>query len=331
MTKLATTQNMIDEYHASKQELPRGHLGASLIGHKCERYLWLSFRWAVTEKFEGRILRLFRRGQNEEITIIKDLRDIGVDIRSSQQRVDFSGHFSGSVDGIIYSGLPESPNKKHLAEFKTHSKKSFDDLEKNGLEKSKPVHYAQMQIYMLGLKIDRGFYMAICKDDDRIYTERIKLDEVFANKLVEKAHRIVNSEGMPPPLSTDPTWFECKFCPAHDFCHGSKVTKNVNCRTCAHATPVEAGEWHCARHDGNVPLEYQYQGCESHVIHPDLVPYQFKYGRDEWHAMYVIDGKDVENGEHGYHSTEILANPVECANPSDMTKALREDMGGRLV
>ena len=326
MTKLPTTVNAIDAYHESIRELPRPHLGASLIGHKCERYLWLSFHWAVTEKFEGRILRLFRRGLNEEATIMKDLRDIGVDIRSSQSRVDFGNHFSGSVDAIIYAGLPESPTKNHLAEFKTHSKKSFDDLEKNGLEKSKPMHYAQMQVYQLGLKIDRGFYLAVCKDDDRIYTERIKLDEAFANKLVAKAHRIIDSEGMPPPLSTDPTWFECKFCPAHDFCHGSKVTKNVNCRTCAHSTKT-----FCTKYESDIPLDAQYVGCDAHVIHPDLVPYQFKYGRDEWHAVYVIDGREVENGEHAFLSTEIVANPSECANPSEMTKALRDEMEGRLV
>ena len=33
------------------QELPRTHLGISQVGHPCERYLWLSFRWPVIEKF----------------------------------------------------------------------------------------------------------------------------------------------------------------------------------------------------------------------------------------------------------------------------------------
>ena len=148
MAMIENTVTLIDKYHESRQEPPRFHLGGSLIGHKCERYLWLSFRWAVIEKFEGRLLRLFRRGQLEETQIIKDLRSIGVDIRSTQDKVDFGKHFSGSVDGIIYSGLSES-NKKHVAEFKTHSRKSFDDLESKGLEKSKPMHYAQMQVYML--------------------------------------------------------------------------------------------------------------------------------------------------------------------------------------
>jgi CRISPR/Cas system-associated exonuclease Cas4 (RecB family) len=324
------TIDEINKYHEGRPSLPRPHLGASLIGHKCERFLWLSFRWAVREKFEGRLLRLFRRGQNEEATIIKDLRSIGVDIRSSQDKVDFGKHFGGSVDGIIYSGLPEMPNEKFVAEFKTHSKKSFDDLEKNGLQKSKPLHYAQVQTYLAGLKFKHGFYLAVCKDDDRIYTEIVEFDKEFANKLINKAHTITMSDRMPPPLTTDPTYFECRFCPAHTLCHKTKMTTEVNCRTCAHFT-VKEDNFRCERWDDNVPLTAQYAGCDSHVLHPDLVPYQFKPYTDEWSAIYVINGKDVVNGESGFKSGEIIANPDECAEPSEFTKELRETMGARIV
>ena len=58
--------NLIDKKAEEGQEAPRAHLGASLLGHPCDRYLWLMFRWAVIEKFDGRILRLFQRGQREE-------------------------------------------------------------------------------------------------------------------------------------------------------------------------------------------------------------------------------------------------------------------------
>ena len=71
--------SLIDQFHESKAEKPRGHLGGSLLGHHCERWLWLSFRWAVQESFPGRVLRLFRRGHNEEDIIIRDLRAIGID------------------------------------------------------------------------------------------------------------------------------------------------------------------------------------------------------------------------------------------------------------
>ena len=88
---------LIDRYHQEKTDTQRGHMGGSLLGHKCERYLWYMFRWTFAENFPGRIRRLFRRGHDEERTIVSDLRAIGIDIRdvgNNQARVDFGGHIS---------------------------------------------------------------------------------------------------------------------------------------------------------------------------------------------------------------------------------------------
>lgn len=330
-------QNLIDNAHESKPDLPRAHLGASALGHPCDRWLWLSFRWAVQQKFTGRILRLFRRGQNEEATIVSDLRAIGMDVRkdSSQHRVDFKSHVSGSLDAIIDSGVPEAPKSKHIAEFKTHSKKSFDALVKDGVEKSKPEHFIQMQVYMAGTKIDRALYVSVCKDDDRIYTERVRYDKAIAEKAIVRGQRIALADRMPEPISADPSWYQCKFCPAHEFCHKTKTTKHVNCRTCAHATAKADSTWRCERHDADdIPVDYQRTGCESHVLHPDLVSWQRKDSFDQWTAIYVIDGKDVANGEgdaHVYTSKELLANPAACANSDDFVNEIRKDMGGRII
>ena len=95
----------IDRAHEAKQDGPRQHLGCSVIGHHCERWLWLSFRWAVIEQHSGRLLRLFRRGQNEEATVIDDLLAAGCAIsyggQNNQRRVEFGNHIGGSLDGII--------------------------------------------------------------------------------------------------------------------------------------------------------------------------------------------------------------------------------------
>jgi hypothetical protein len=303
----------IDAAHERQVELPRPHLGASQLGHACDRWLWLSFRWAVREPFPGRILRVFRRGRMEETTIVADLKAIGIEIHSTegeQARVDFGSHISGSLDGIIESGVPGAPKARHIFEAKTHSKKSFDDLVKQGVEKSKPVHAAQMQVYMHGTNIDRALYFAICKDDDRIYTERLRYSRTEAERLIARGHRIALADRMPEPLSSNPAWYECKFCAGHDFCHGSKKTKEVNCRTCAHSTAEPDSTWTCARFDRSViPIATQYTGCDSHVLHPDLVPWQRLDGPDAWTAVYVIDGVEVANGEgdaNVYASRELL-------------------------
>ncbi len=316
-----TIANLIDEHHASQPDELRGHLGCSLLGHPCERWLWLSFRWAVKEKFQGRILRLFRRGNNEENIIISDLEAIGVNFSSHQEHVDLGSHVGGSTDGTIEGGVPGAEKTRHVAEFKTHAKKSFDDLVKKEVKASKPMHWAQMQLYMLGTGIKRALYLAVCKDDDRLYTERVKFDKEAAEALRDRGHRVALAERMPDPLSSDPSWYQCKWCPAHSFCHDRRLTQQVNCRTCAHATPEKDSTWSCARWargEGNqIPLEFQATGCDSHVLHPDMVPWPQKDSADPHEAVYEIDGKDVRNGEgdaYVYSSKELIVGGEACAD-----------------
>jgi hypothetical protein len=63
------------------------------------------------------------------------------------------------------------------------------------------------------------------------------------------------------------------------------------------------------------------------------VPWQIKEGPDAMTAVYVIDGKDVANGEPNettFTSKEILANPSMCANPDKFVQEMRE-IGGRVI
>ena len=309
----------IDAAHESKRashaDTFRPHMGASTLGEKCDRKLWLSFRWAVRETFPGRILRVFRRGQNEEAQVVDDLRAIGCKVRATgaeQTRVNFGSHVSGSIDGIITAGVPEAPKRAHVLEIKTHAKKSFETLEKDGVEKAHPKHFAQMQAYMLGTGIDRALYVAVCKDDDRLYTERVELDKARAEKLVERGKRLATQDEIPPPLSSDPSWYECKFCSAHDFCHGSKVTREVNCRTCAHSTAEADGTWACARHGGNaMPTDWMREAHECHALHEHLAPWPIAYD-ESGDAVYTIDGVEAR----GFATAEVIANPKACVDPT---------------
>jgi hypothetical protein len=319
---------LIDAETEKHREEPRPHLGASLLGHPCDRYLWLSFRWAVIEPFPGRILRLFRRGQLEEANIIALLRSIGVDVqeRAEQVRVDFGGHVSGSLDGIIEGGVPEAPKKRHVLECKTHSLKSFNDLQEKGVKESKPQHWGQMQVYMSGSRIDRALYFAICKDDDRIYTERVRYDQEAANKLIDRGHRITASERLPEPLSCNSSWYQCKYCPCHDFCFNSHMTKELNCRTCALSTPTKNSQWLCARYDNaEIPIDAQREGCSCHVLHPDLVPWKLLCSEDEFTAVYEIDGQKVRNGE----ATEFVIGSRELIDATWRTEDVSFPFGGR--
>lgn len=264
----------IDAAHEARREPPRGYLGASVLGHPCDRFLWLSFRWAVVEDFDGRMLRLFRRGHMEEVTAVADLEAAGCVLShtgENQARVTLAGHVYGHADGIIESGVPEAPKTRHLFECKTHSLKSFDGLLKDGLRKSKPMHWAQMQVYMHGLGLTRGLYYAVCKDNDNLYIERIEYERNASKAFIERGERITTSARMPEPLAGGgPSWYQCKFCPAYSHCWEGKPVERKSCRTCQFAVARHDGAWRCASWDSVIPLDAQREGCDRFAMRQDL-------------------------------------------------------------
>ena len=296
----------------------RPHLGASQIGKPCERALWLSFRWTKRASFPARVLRVFARGHREEANLTALLESSGIKVSTfdpatgKQYRLG-GAHFSGSCDGMA-DGVPESPRVRHIVEYKTSNAKEFGKLRADGVRKAKPEHYDQMQCYMRWAGLTRALYVSVCKDNDDLHIERIDYDEEHAAKLQTKAERIIYAARMPEPISADPSWYQCKFCDAKDLCHSTKLTQEVNCRTCCHSTPTKAGDWHCARWDASVPTKHQRTGCDSHVLHPDLTPWRMKGGHGEWSAVYVVKGREVINGEDGYKSSELIANAEFCAS-----------------
>ena len=304
---------LIDKAHEDRLSKPRPHMGASLLGHHCDRWLWLNFRWAIQEPFPGRILRLFRRGHKEEDWVIADLRAIGVHVYDTQRSVIFGCHVSGSLDGVI-KNLPTAPKSTAILEIKTHSKKSFDDLVKHGVEKAKFQHFVQMNVYMDGTNINRALYYAVCKDDDRIYTEWLHHDKAVSEKYIGRGKTLALEERLPPPISTDPTWYQCKMCAAHAFCHEKEPVKHANCRTCANVTPKADGTFECDLWGATIPNDAQYEGCDNHIIHPDLVPWEFEGTDDGLHVTWSIGDRKVLNGPNGYKSREIVANPAACGD-----------------
>ena len=309
-----TTANLIYSLY-DKEEEPRFYLGMSGIGEPCERRLWLEFRFAIKQKIEPRIKRLFNTGHREEDRILNELKRAGCKVEAFDPKTgkqfevsSCGGHFKGHLDAEI-TGLPEAPKTKHLVDVKTISSKNFAKLLKEGMEKLYPKYWAQAHAYMGHRKLTRAMFIFNCKDDDRITCERFDYDESVFQKNEVKAKRIIFADRIPPPLSTDPTWYQCSYCPAKDFCHSSHTTKEVNCRTCSHSTAKENSTWRCARWDDAIPNKAQLNGCDSHVLHPDLVPYQMLDSDDGINGKWLIDGKEIVNGEGGYLSSEILANP----------------------
>lgn len=301
----STTQAMLAAYVRRAEDWRRDHLGASLLGHGCLRYLWLSFRWVMAPGHSGKQLRLFERGNRAETWLIEDLRAADVEVwdrdpnTGEQFRVKWHGHLGGGLDGVVI-GLLESPSKPHLLECKSHGSKSFARLLEKGVKGSKPEHYAQMQAYMLGMDLECAFYLAVNKDTDELYAERVRFDRAFAEQLVAKGKSIIDAAEPAPPLeakdyppcvytSKDGTRWPCQF---YDQCHGDRVVPEKNCRTCASSTPMPDGTWACDLHHV-LDSSKQRAGCSSHLTIPALfnaqpcavneaarkITYQFADGR----------------------------------------------------
>lgn len=253
----------IYNYHESKQEdWRRPHLGASVIGEECERKIWYSFRWYKKPDFDGRMLRLFETGHLAEDRIFAELKAIGIKVHSQQKIVHIiAPFFMGSIDGIG-EGFSES-KVPHLLEVKTHNKKSWEELNSKGLQESKPKHYVQMQTYMGGLSLTRGYYLAINKDTDEIYAERVKFDCNIFIAIKNKAIRIVGSDIEPDRIEENPARFACRFCDYKSICHGTEAPEK-NCRTCTHGSFFTEG-FYCNYHKDLVPVDFQKEGCENYV------------------------------------------------------------------
>ena len=277
-------------YEADAGDGFRSHLGASLIGKDCERALWYDFRWVTRSDHPGRLLRLFETGQLEESRLVLNLRRTGATVlevdpdtgRQFQVKAH-GGHFGGSLDGVAIN-LLEAPKTWHVLEFKTHSNKSFTDLVAKKVRDSKPQHFAQMQIYMHLTGITRAMYLAVNKDTDDLFVERIEVDRAYAERLIDKAGRIIYSMAPPPRMTDDPSWYQCRFCNHAALCHGERdgtVAAQVNCRTCLHSTPVESG-WQCNRHQRFLTEADQRSACEFHLYLPQLVPAQQVDAGEDW-------------------------------------------------
>lgn len=271
-----TVDAIYKSYEDSQGDGWRDHLGASLIGGPCDRQAWYSWRWITRAKHTGRLLRLFQSGNLAEARFVEDLRRIGVTVMDvdpdTGRQWNFrneNGHFGGSCDGIGI-GFPEAPKSWSIIEMKTHSDKSYKSLVKDGVEKSKPEHYAQMNVYMLLAGIERAMYISVNKNDDSLYVERIKLDNAFALRILAKAERIIAAATPPERITTDKTWYICKWCSHHETCWEGALPER-HCRSCAFSTPINDGKWHCERRNFDLSLKMQKAGCEQQKFIPSFI------------------------------------------------------------
>lgn len=215
-----------------KKEPPRKYLGASLVGHACDRYV--QYQWLVIqreipgEEFSAKMLKIFDRGHIYEDRARRWLQAAGFLFAPNHPEIkDFDGQFGGHVDGILAGffpgpgiSIPPIPLPA-LWENKTLGAKGYKAVEKDGLKKYSPTYFGQVQIYMHYLSLPRCLFTVVCADTMELAHYLIDYNKAEAELLVAKIQRVFNTTKMGellPRCTQDKEFYLCKWCPFRETC-----------------------------------------------------------------------------------------------------------------
>lgn len=286
----------------------RPHLGASEIGDMCLRRVWLNFRWVIQKEIPAPKYRLFNRGHAEELIVAEDLinagcKVTGINIDESisnrfstvfktklpEQKQDskkFAFGFGGaSCDGLIFN-LPDAPKTPHLFECKALNLKAIEKLRKYKLEKGNSKYFIQVQVYMHLFKLKRCLFIAVHKDTDERYYERIKYNKQVALKYIKIAETVIlNFDIGFPRISDKSEMFPCSWdsaktgnkgnCDFFFICHTDKLPIK-NCRTCKHIglrgdnENYDNSHFLCELKRKKLSYKKQVKGCDKYKLVPCL-------------------------------------------------------------
>lgn len=218
-------------------EKHRGRLALGSIG-KCVRDLWAGVREIPEDKpTDGRALVIFEHGHAAESHMIGLLRRAGFIVvnlnpeTGKQWRVvDHDDRASGRLDGFICDSKLGDPWR--LLEIKSANLNQFEELLSVGYEAWKPIYADQIQNYLgLGREQLRGFgsldeALAVveCKNDSRIYAERIRFNPMRFHELRQKGSLALSGGSLPPArpsAATSQYCGFCKWCPRNEWCWSS--------------------------------------------------------------------------------------------------------------
>jgi len=222
----------------------RDYLGASLIGESCARKIWYKFNRFPEEKSQWADIANCATDSGhwaEKITADRLKQVPGIELHTHQPDGSqygwsaFEGKFKGHVDGLI-RGLLQAPKAPHVWEHKDKDHKKFSDFqsvkekhgEKDTLRNWNEIYYAQAQVNMHYFQIDRH-YMTVSYAGARKYDScRTEYNGADAEKYIDRAYKIINTDAPPPRISENPDFFKCKICPYRNVkyahiameCHG---------------------------------------------------------------------------------------------------------------
>jgi hypothetical protein len=131
------------------------------------------------------------------------------------------GRIRGHIDGVIVGGPDIGIAWPALFEHKALKAKSWSDVVKRGVELSKPVYFAQLQLYMAYMELETALFTCLNKDTQELHHEKVGFVPHIAQGLSDKAVEIIRAaevNDFPPRIATSPDFHICRFCPFHTTC-----------------------------------------------------------------------------------------------------------------
>jgi len=214
----------------NRRQTPRDYLGGSRVGEACARKLVYEVGHAPKDPdkdFDGGILRIFDAGHQFEDLSIRWLKEAGFELRDrgrDGEQIGFSvagGRLRGHADGVIVAGPNVGIPWPALFEHKALGAKSWNDLVRHGLRRSKPIYFAQVQLYMAYLHLDVALLTALNRDSLALHHEVVPFDAREAQRLSDRAVDILRAADageLPPRIAANADFYLCRFCPYATRC-----------------------------------------------------------------------------------------------------------------
>jgi hypothetical protein len=205
-------------------DLPRGYLGASLIGDECSRKI--QFEWMTGSTFPARVHSIFSRGHYFEIESRQQLIDAGFVFESSIERLGFiaaDGLMAGHADGVI-TRVPVGIelDVPALWECKALNAKNARAVERDGLAKVFPRYAAQVALYQAFLDVLNPALVTIVNADT---CERLHFTVTFDARLAQEASdravmviKATRAGELLPRLDQNLEDFRCRMCGHRERC-----------------------------------------------------------------------------------------------------------------
>jgi hypothetical protein len=223
---------LIDEalVERHRREQPRDYLGGSRIGEPCARKLVYEITNTPPDPgngFGGQTLRIFDAGHQFETLSVRWLRAAGFDLRthgSDGMQFGFSaanGRIQGHIDGVIVTGPDIGVTWPVLFEHKAVNAKSWTNIVKHGVQLSRPIYYAQLQIYMAHMDLESALFTALNKDNQALHHEIVAFDAAAAQVLSDRAVDIIRAAeagDLPPRIAASSEFYLCRRCAYAERC-----------------------------------------------------------------------------------------------------------------